>query len=131
MSAEVAELAAVEAFLGGVHETEAAVSVMQNDPHTVDEALELLKRSVHHRKALQCKFRNTQRTARTVSFVPNHLAADVQTARIVSNPPQQDFSQKYESELKDLWSLVAETQKDIVKILELLNQQERDSFPHN
>ena len=41
MSEEVAELAAVEAFLGGVQETEAAFFVMEKDPHTLDEALEI------------------------------------------------------------------------------------------
>ena len=42
MSEDVAELAAVEAFLGGVLETEAAFSVMEKDPQTVDRALELI-----------------------------------------------------------------------------------------
>ena len=41
---------------------------------------------------------------------------------------QQGFSKKFEAELKDLWPSVVETQKEIVKILELLSHQERDSF---
>ena len=100
ISPEVAELAAVEAFLGGVLETEAAISIMEKDPQTVDEALEMLWKAVHGHKSLGCRFGLTQ----------------------------QDFSQKFESELKDLWSSVVQTQKEIVKILELLSHQESDSI---
>ena len=100
ISSEVAELAAMEAFLEGVLETEAAFSVMGKDPQTVDEALEMLKKAIHGRKSLGCRFDSIQ----------------------------QGFSKKFEAELKDLWSSVAETQKEIVKILEMLSHQERDSF---
>ena len=100
ISPEVAELAAVEAFLGGVLDTEAAISIMEKDRQTVDEALEMLQKAVHGHKSLGCRL----------------------------GPTQQDFSQKFESELKDLWSSVVETQKEIVKILELLSHQERNSI---
>ena len=128
ISPEVAELTTVEAFLKGVSETEAAFSVMQNDPSTVDESLELLKKAIDSHKSLGWKFCNTHRTARTVSLAPNPLTSGVQTAQVISNPTQQDLGQQFGSELKDLWSLVAETHEDINKILELLSQQERDSF---
>ena len=100
ISPDAAELAGIEAFLGGVLETEAAFSVMEKDPQTVDEALEMLRKNVHGCKSLGCRF----------------------------DPIQQDFSKKFESEIKDLWSSVVETQKEIVKILELLSHQESDSF---
>ena len=90
----------MEAFLGGVQETKAAFSVMEKDPQTMDEALEMLQKAVHGCKSLGCRL----------------------------DPIQQDFSKKFQSELKDLWSSVVETQKEIVKILELLSHQERDSF---
>ena len=61
ISSEVAEQAAIEAFLGGVIEAEAAFTVLEKDPQTVDEALEFLKKAVHNRKALCYKFRNTQK----------------------------------------------------------------------
>ena len=73
---------------------------MEKDPQTVDEALEMLKKAVHGRKSLGCKFDSVQ----------------------------QGFSKKFEAELKELWSSVVETQKEIVKILELLSHQERDAF---
>ena len=41
---------------------------MQKDPHTLDEALELLKKAVHNHESLNCRLQNTQRTVRTVSF---------------------------------------------------------------
>ena len=69
----------------------------------MDEALEMLKKVVHGCKSLGCRF----------------------------DPIQQDSSKKFESELKDLWSSVVETQKEVVKILELLSYQERDSFYQN
>ena len=81
ISTEVAELAAVEAFLGGVLETEAAFSVMERDPQTVDEALEMLKKAVHGCKSLGRRFDSIQ----------------------------GGFSRKFEAELKDLWSSVVET----------------------
>ena len=73
---------------------------MEKDPKTVDEALEMLQKAVHGRKSLGCRFDSIQ----------------------------QDFSKKFEAELKDLWSSVVETQKEIVKILELLSHQKRDSI---
>ena len=100
ISPEIAELAVVEVFLGGVLETEAAFSVMEKDPQTVNDALEMLKKDVHGLKSLGCRFDSIQ----------------------------QGISKKFEAELKDLWSSVVETQKEIVKILELLSHQERDSF---
>ena len=71
ISPEVAEQAAIEAFLGRVIEAEAAFTVLEKDPQTVDEALEFLKKAVHSHKALCCKFHNTQRKVRTVSMAPD------------------------------------------------------------
>ena len=125
MSEDVAELAAVEAFLGGVLETEAAFSVMEKDPHTIDEALELLKKAVHSRKSLNCRWRNTQRTARTVSFASEATTAEVRTTSVVNSPPQESkaSTQKFEAELNDLRSSMTETQGQVAKILELLTAQ--------
>ena len=86
ISPEVAEQAAIEAFLGGVIETEAAFTVLEKDPQTVDEALEFLKKAVHSHKSLCCKFHNTQRKVRTISTAPNPIAAEVRTTDITSSP---------------------------------------------
>ena len=122
ISPEVAEQAAIEAFLGGVIETEAAFTVLEKDPHTVDEALEFLKKAVHSRKSLCCKFRNTQRKVRTISIAPDPITAEVRTTDTTSSPNQQDYTQKFGAELKGLWSSLAETRKQLAKIVELLSQ---------
>ena len=122
ISPEVAEQAATEAFLGGVIEAEAACTVLEKDPQTVDEALEFLKKAVHSHKALCCKFRNTQRKVRTVSMAPDPMTAEVRTTGATSSPTQQDSIQKFGAELRGLWSSLAETRKQLVKIVELLSQ---------
>ena len=99
ISPEVAEQAAIEAFLGGVIETEAAFTVLEKDPQTVDEALESLKKAVHSRKSLCCKFRNTQRKVRTVSTAPDPITTEVRTTSVTSGHIQQDSIQKFGAEL--------------------------------
>ena len=122
ISPEVAEQAAIEAFVGGVIETEAAFTVLEKDPQTVDEALEFLKKAVHSHKSLYCKFHNTQRKVRTISTAPHPITAEVRTTDIASSPTQQDSIQKFEAELQGLWSSLAETRKQLAKIVELLSQ---------
>ena len=122
ISPEVAEQAAIEAFLGGVIEAEAAFTVLEKDPQTVDEALEFLKKAVHCRTALCYKFRNTRRKVRTVSMAPDPMTAEVRTTGATSCPTQQDSIQKFGAELQGLWSSLAETRKQLAKIVELLSQ---------
>ena len=122
ISPEVAEQAAIEAFLGGVIEAEAAFTVLEKDPQTVDEALEFLKRAVHSRKALCCKFRNTQRKVRTVSMAPDSMTTEVRAIGATSSLTQQNSIQKFGAELQGLWSSIAETRKQLAKIVEMLSQ---------
>ena len=122
ISPEVAEQAAIETFLGGVIETEAAFTVSEKDPQTVDEALEFLKKAVHSRKALCCKFRNTQRKVRTVSMAPDPMTVEVRTTGATSSPTQPHSIQKFGAEIQGLWSSLAETRKQLAKIVELLSQ---------
>ena len=122
ISPEVAEQAAIEAFLGGVIEAEAVFTVLEKDPQTVDEALEFLKKAVHSCKSLCCKFRNTQRKVRTISIAPDPITAEVRTTDTTSSATQQDYIQKFGAELQGLWSSLAETRKQLAKIVELLSQ---------
>ena len=122
ISPEVAEQVAIEAFLGGVIEAEAAFTVLEKDPQTVDEALEFLKRAVHSRKALCCKFRNTQRKVRTVSMAPDSMTTEVRAIGATSSLTQQNSIQKFGAELQGLWSSLAETRKQLAKIVEMLSQ---------
>ena len=117
ISPEAAEQAAIEAFLGGVIETEAAFTVLEKDPQTVEEALEFLKKSVYSHKSLCCKFRNTQRKVRTVRTTPDPITAEVRTTSVTSSPIQ-----KFGAELQGLWSSLAETRKQLAKVVELLSQ---------
>ena len=121
ISLEVAEQAAIEAFLGGVIDTEAAFTVLEKDPQTVDEALEFLKKVVHSRKSLCFKFRNTQRKVRTVYSTPDPITTEARATGVTS-PTQQDYIQKFGAELQGLWSSLAETRKQLAKIVELLSQ---------
>ena len=111
ISPEVAEQAAIEAFLGGVMETEAAFTVLEKDPQTVDEALEFLKKAVHSRKSLCCKFRNTQRKVRIISTAPDPVNAEVRTTDITSSPTQQDSIQKFGAELPRSVVLISRDKK--------------------
>ena len=88
----------------------------------MDEALAFLKKAVHSRKALYCKFRNTQQKVRTISTAPDPITAEVRTTDITSRPTQQDSIQKFGAELQGLWSSLAETRKQLAKIVELLSQ---------
>ena len=96
--------------------------MLEKDPQTVDEALEFLMKAVHSRKSLCCKFRNTQRKVRTVSTAPDPVTAEVKTTSIRSSPAQQDSIQKFGAEIRGLWSSLAETRKQLAKIVELLSQ---------
>ena len=122
ISPEVAEQAAIEAFLGGVIEIEAAFTVLEKDPQTVDEALEFLKKAVHSRKSLCYKFRNTQRKVRTISIAPDPIMTEVRTTDTTSSPTQQNSIQKFGADIQGLWSSLAETRKQLAKIVELLSQ---------
>ena len=122
ISPEVAEQAAIEAFLGGVIETEAAFTVLEKDPQTVDEALEFLRKAVHSRKSLCCKFRNTQRKVRTISIAHDPIMAEVRTTDTTISPTQQNSIQKFGADIQGLWSSLAETRKQLAKIVELLSQ---------
>ena len=94
---------------------------LEKDPQTVDEALEFLKKAVHSCKALCCKFHNTQRKVRTVSMAPDPMTAEIKTTGATITT-QQDSIQKFGAELQGLWSLLAETRKQLAKIVELLSQ---------
>ena len=84
----------------------------------MDEALEFLKKAVHSCKSLCCKFLNTQRKVRTVCSTPDPITAEVRATGVT----QQDYIQKFGAELQGLWSSLAETRKQLAKIVELLSQ---------
>ena len=62
---EMTEQLAVDAFLHGLLDTEAAYSALDKEPTNLDEALELTKQVMHNCKALSG---NHSKTVRMVSF---------------------------------------------------------------
>ena len=131
MSIEVAELAAVETFCTGAIDSEAVLPVLEKDPRTLDDALEMLKRSVHNRRSLNTRSRGFQKTARTVSFAADSLSAvDIRTAGVVnSSPDPTGVIQKVETDMKDLKTAMVETQAQMSKRMELFAQRSRALSP--
>ena len=124
ISIDVAELAAVETFCMGALDSEAVLPVLENDPATLDDALEMLKRSVHNRRSVNTRSCRYQKTARIVSFTTDSLSAvDVHTAGVANTSPDPSgVIHKVESDIKDLKATMAQTQKQMSKLMELLNR---------
>ena len=104
----------------------------------MDDALEMLKRSVHNHHSVNTQSRSSQKTARSVSFAADSLSAvDIRTASIINSPSNSIKSsadptavmQKVESDIKDLKTTMAETQEQMAKLMELLTQRSRARSP--
>ena len=55
INVEVAELAAVKTFCTGALDSEVVLPVLEKDPSTLDDALEMLKRSVHNHRSVNTR----------------------------------------------------------------------------
>ena len=64
INVEVAELAAVETFCTGALDSEVVLPVLEKDPSTLDDSLEMLKRSVHNHHSVNTRSRSSQKTVR-------------------------------------------------------------------
>ena len=114
---EMTEQSALDAFLHGLLDTEAAYSALDKEPANLDEALEFTKRAMHNLKAL---LGNRGRTVRTVSFAEGDTTEEkqirvVRTDGAVQNPAEERISRMEES--------MAETKTQIDQILKLLQNQ--------
>ena len=100
INAEVAELAAVETFCTGAVDSEAVLPVLEKDPSTLDDALEMLKRSVHNWQSVNMRSRSSQKAVRSVSFAADSLlAVDICTAGVINSSTDSSVMiQKVESE---------------------------------
>ena len=65
ISIDVAELAAVKTFCMGALDSEAVLPVLEKDPATLDDALEMLKQSVHNHRSVNTHSCRYQKTACT------------------------------------------------------------------
>ena len=97
----------------------------------MDDALEMLKRSVHNRRSVNTRSRSYQKTARTVSFAADSLSTvDVRMAGVVNTSADPTgVIQKVESDIKDLKATMAQTQEQMSKLMELLTQWSRVHSP--
>ena len=131
ISIDVAELAAVETFCKGALDSEAVLPVLEKDPATLDDALEMLKRSVHNRRSVNTRSRSYQKTAHTMSFTADSLCTvDVHMAGVANTSPDPTgVIQKVESDIKDLKATMAQTQEQMSKLMELLTQRSRVRSP--
>jgi len=68
VDADISDNMAMEAFLQGVSDYEAAFTAMQHNPTNIDQALSLLKKAIHDRKCLSGRMRPKPKIARSVNF---------------------------------------------------------------
>ena len=108
---EMTEHSAVDAFLYGLIDTEAAYSALDKEQANLDEALELTKRVMHNHWAL---LGNRSKNVRMVSFAEEEEKEEkkirvVRTDGAVTNPVEEHMSRMEES--------MAETKSEIEQIL--------------
>ena len=117
---EMTEHSAMDAFLHGLIDTEAAYSTLDKEPANLDEALELTKRAMHNRRAL---LGNRSKNVRMVSFAEEEEKEEkkiriVRTDGAASNPVEERISKMEES--------MAETKKQLEQILKLMQTQNQN-----
>ena len=117
---EMTEHSAMDAFLHGLIDTEAAYSALDKEPANLDEALELTKWAMHNRRAL---LGNRGKNVRMVSFAEEEEREEkkirvVRTDGAASNPVEERISKMEES--------MAETKKQLEQILKLMQTQNQN-----
>ena len=101
---DMADRAAMDAFLHGVMDTESAYSAMDKNPANTDEALDYVKCAMHNRKAL---FGAHTKTIWNVPFVEDDEGVEERHIRIVKQvtpaPPAKadDKIEKLEKSVAD------------------------------
>ena len=101
---DMADRAAMDAFLHGVMDTESAYSAMDKNPANTDEALDYVKRVMHNCKAL---FGACTKTIRNVTFAEDDEGVEERHIRIMKQvtpaPPAKadDRIEKLEKSVAD------------------------------
>ena len=115
---DMADHAAMDAFLHGVLDTESAYNAMDKNPANTDETLDYVKHTMHNRKAL---FGAHTKTIQNVTFVEDDGGVEERYIRIVKQvtpaPPA-----KADDRIEKLEKSVADTNSQLDKILKLLEQ---------
>ena len=122
---EMMEQSALDAFLHGLLDTEAAYSALDKEPTDLDQTLEFTKCTMHNNKVL---LGNCGKTVCTVSFAEGDTTEEkqirvVQTDGAVQNQAEECISRIEES--------MAETKSQIDQILKLLQNQKGNQAQSN
>ena len=117
---KMTEHSAMDAFLHGLIDTEAAYSALEKEPANLDEALELTKQAMHNCRAL---LGNHSKNVRMVSFAEEEEKEEkkirvVRTDGAASNPVEECISKMEES--------MAEMKKQLEQILKLIQTQNQN-----
>ena len=115
---DMANCAAIDAFLHGVMDAESAYSAMDKNPANTDEALDYVKHTMHNHKAL---FGALTKIIRNVTFAEDDEGVEERQIRIMKQvtpaPPV-----KADDRIEKLEKSVADTNSQLDKILKLLEQ---------
>ena len=102
MSAEIAAVAAKEAFIHGVLDKDAAFIMMSLNPETLDDALAMQKQVIHDKRSLAGRSKSQNKSARSVSFeYPDPLEPSIWNAVPVAKESNSSVA-RLQEELKEL-----------------------------
>ena len=110
--------AAVDAFLHGTTNSEAAWNAMQQIPQSIDDALEYLQQAMHDWKSLLSS-RNRTKAVQSVCFAEETKEKVIHISKPESNSPPS----KLEERFSKLESSVEEQHKQMAQILHLLQNK--------
>ena len=102
---DMANCAAMDAFLHGVMDTESALSAMDKNPANTDEALDYVKRAMHNREAL---FGARTKTIQNVTFAEDDEGVEERHIRIVKQVTPAPLA-KADDRIEKLEKSVADT----------------------
>ena len=105
LSADIASVTAMEAFIHGMTDKEAAFITMCQKPKTLDEALALQKQVIHDKQSLTGQGNSYTKSAQSVSFeYPKSLEPSIWNTAAVGRDIHPSVV-KLQEELKDLKSM--------------------------
>ena len=108
LSADIASVATMEAFIHGVTDKEAAFITMSWKPKTLDEALALQEQVIHDKRSLTGLGKSCTKSAQSVSFeYPESQEPSIQNAAAVARDTNPSVV-KLQEELKDLKSSMSQ-----------------------
>ena len=108
LSADIASVATMEAFIHGVTDKEVTFITMSWKPETLDEALALQKQVIHDKWSLTGRGKSCTKSAQSVSFeYPESQEPSIRNAAAVARDTNPSVV-KLQEELKDLKSSMSQ-----------------------